>query len=124
MPIPHLHAASADAQADIPGFACLRLNARSGDIHPTVSGELDIATAAQLDGALHAAQREAHGVTLDLRRLAFMDCRGMRVAMEAATRAREDGTGFLVLRGPPLVDRLFTLSGNDRRLDIVPPSAR
>jgi anti-anti-sigma regulatory factor len=40
-------------------------------------------------------------VTLDLRRLEFMDCRGMTVVIEAATRAREDGSRFLVVSGPP-----------------------
>ena len=48
---------------------------------------------------------------LDLRELAFMDCAGMRVIVDAAERARRDGRRLIVLRGPAQVDRVFTLTG-------------
>ena len=73
----------------------------------------------ELDRALRGAQDSAGLVTLDLRRLTFMDCRGLSILMSAAARARTSGDRFRVVRGPPTVDRLFELVGSDLGLDFV-----
>jgi anti-sigma B factor antagonist len=94
-----------------------------GSARVALSGELDIATAPEFDRALSAAQVRARSVTLDLRRLTFMDCRGLSVLVAAAARARASGDHFEVLRGPPSVDRLLTLTGFDGGLEISPVAA-
>jgi anti-sigma B factor antagonist len=74
-----------------------------------VSGELDIATAPQLEQRL----RESRGrvAVLDLSALAFMDSSGVHAIVDAGIRARQAGGRLVVLRGRPNVDRLFTLTG-------------
>lgn len=75
-----------------------------------VVGELDIATAPQLDRTLREAQLEARLVVLDLRELVFMDS-SVHAVIKAGIRARQAARRLLVLRGPPNVDRAFTLAG-------------
>jgi anti-anti-sigma factor len=80
-------------------------------------GELDLATAGQVRTALQA-ETETHGrVTLDLGGLSFLDTSGLRLVLETAAAARRDGFDFVVLRGPPEIQRLFELAGV---LDMVP----
>ena len=55
-------------------------------------------------------------VVLDLRGLAFMDSSGVHAIVDAGIRARQGGRRLIVLRGPPNVDRVFTLAG--RRDDV------
>jgi anti-anti-sigma factor len=76
-----------------------------------VVGELDIATAPQLDRTLREAQLEARLVVLDLRELVFMDSSAVHAVIKAGIRARQAARRLLVLRGPPNVDRAFTLAG-------------
>jgi anti-anti-sigma factor len=100
-------------------FGCLSHAADNGDMNVAVSGELDVATAHELDRALRKAQADGAPVTLDLRRLEFMDCRGMSVVIAAAARARAVGERFLIVRGPPNVDRLFELTGNTALFELA-----
>jgi anti-anti-sigma factor len=55
----------------------------AGATRLVLRGELDLATAPQLEHALAAA---GDGVLLDLRGLTFMDSTGVRVLLEAAER--------------------------------------
>jgi anti-sigma B factor antagonist len=57
-----------------------------GTCRLTLRGELDLATAAQLEQALSEAGDD---VLLDLRGLTFMDSTGVRVLLEAAERSRD-----------------------------------
>ena len=102
-----------------PGLVCLRDEIDGGAIRFAISGELDIATAPELDQALRTAQQSAQLVTVDLRRLSFMDCRGLAVILAAAKRAGASGAKFRVVRGPPQVHRLFTLTAADQRVAIA-----
>ena len=109
-----------NARATTPhGYLCLRDETDDGTIRFAISGELDIATARELDEALRAAQQRAQRLTVDLRRLSFMDCQGLAVIVAAADRARANGSSFRVVRGPPHVHRLFTLTEYDRRVEIT-----
>ena len=81
-----------------------------------VVGELDIATTPQLERTLREAQLEARLVVLDLRELLFIDSSGVHAIVNAGIRARQAARRLLVLRGPPNVDRVFTLAG--RRDDV------
>ena len=115
------HGLSADAAATTPhGLVCLSDENDDGTACFALSGELDLATAPELDQVLRTAQQNAQLVTVDLRRLSFMDCRGLAVTVAAAMRAGAAGSGFRVVRGPPHVHRLFTLTEADRRVAITP----
>jgi anti-sigma B factor antagonist len=90
----------------------------------SVSGELDIATAPQLDHALGRAQADAALVILDLRELQFMDSSGGHLIAAASGRAGQAGGRLVVVRGPVQVGRIFALVGLDRQLELVdhPPA--
>jgi anti-anti-sigma factor len=102
------------------GFACVSINGRDGAVRLAVSGELDLATSAELSRALSTAQASAKLVTLDLRRLEFMDCTGLAVLVAAADRARACGDHFRLVRGSPPVDRLLALTGFEHRFEMPP----
>jgi anti-sigma B factor antagonist len=107
-------------RADVlpPAFVC---SWRDGGLDAAwvhVAGELDIATTPQLERTLGQAQLQAQLVVLDLRALAFMDSTGVHAIAGASIRARQVARRLVVLRGPPDVDRIFTLSGRVDDLEI------
>jgi anti-anti-sigma factor len=106
-----------------PWFSCRRSDCAS-TVRLSVSGELDIATAPQLDHALGCAQADAALVILDLRELEFMDSSGANLIAAASGRARQASDRLVVVRGPVQVERIFALVGVDRQLELVdhPPA--
>ena len=83
-----------------------------------VAGELDIATAPELERTLRESQQLAHLTVLDLRELTFMDCAGVHAIVEASLRARHNGRRLVLVRGRPDVYRMFTLTGSSGDVDI------
>jgi anti-sigma B factor antagonist len=74
-----------------------------------VSGEIDAHTAPTLAAAM--ADLPSGLLTVDVAGVSFMDSSGLRVLIEAATRAR-DGGGDLVITNPtPGIARLVEISG-------------
>ena len=58
-------------------------------------------------------------VTLDLRKLRFVDSTGLRLILEIDAMARRDGFNFAVVRGPETVQRIFAITGMEDRLVFV-----
>jgi anti-anti-sigma factor len=56
---------------------------------------------------------------VDLRELEFMDSTGLRTIVAADQRARDGGRRLAIVRGPDAVDRIFTVTRLDERLEIV-----
>ena len=80
-------------------------------------GELDMFTAPMLDAALRAAESAAPGrIVVDLRRLLFMDCRGVHVLLGAHERAGQGGWGFSVVHPAGEVRRILELTGTAETL--------
>jgi anti-sigma B factor antagonist len=86
----------------------------------TVRGELDLATAPQLDEALMPPLAGGASVVLDLRGLEFMDSTGVR-AIVAAHLSAEEHDGALTVCAIPdgPVARVLEISGLDAVLDVV-----
>ncbi len=82
-------------------------------------GELDVASAPQLECALHNALWLARLVVVDLRAVTFMGAAGVRVLVNASIRARHDGRCVVIRRGPPEVDRLFALSETSHHVEVT-----
>lgn len=83
-------------------------------------GELDIATAVQLDAALEdSSVRSQRRLVLDLRELSFMDSTGLRAVLAAHNRCAAEGRQLEVVRGPEAVQRLFELTKVDEHVKIV-----
>jgi anti-sigma B factor antagonist len=80
----------------------------------SLNGELDMATRAQVESALMGAEDSgATVVELDLGGLTFMDSSGVHVALEARSRARENGYALVVLEGTEMVQKVFKLTGTE-----------
>jgi anti-sigma B factor antagonist len=86
---------------------------RDADRHTVaLSGELDISTVGRAEAALAEAESgDAHMIVLDLSGLTFMDSTGVRLALAAAARSREDSNRLRFVRGGRAVQRVFELSG-------------
>jgi anti-anti-sigma factor len=86
----------------------------------SVSGELDITTTWLLDHALAKAQAESSPlIVVDLRRVTFMDLSALDVLLAASGRAQADSHRLAVLRAPPVVHRLFELTGTEALVPFV-----
>jgi anti-anti-sigma factor len=106
------------ADALPPAFVCSWTGGGrdAGWVH--VAGELDIATAPQLERTLRETQQTARLVLLDLRELTFIDSAGVHAIVSASIDARQRGRRLVLLRGSPNVDRLFTLAGRSDAVEI------
>lgn len=104
-------------------FECSWTDGGVGAAWVHVVGELDSASAPQLERALRGSQARAPLVVLDLRELAFMDSSGVHVIVDASIRAREADRRLVVLRGPPNVDRVFALTGTSEVVEIAEVSS-
>jgi anti-anti-sigma factor len=83
-------------------------------------GELDLATAPQLETALLPPLGDGASVALDLRGLDFMDSTGVRVIVAAHLAAGEHGGALTVCATPDgAVARVLEISGLDTVLDVV-----
>ena len=83
-----------------------------------VRGELDLATAPELEEALVSAIEAGGEVVLDLRELEFMDSSGVRVLVVAHTRG--DGRFGLIAAGPKSpVTKILAISGLEPELRFV-----
>jgi len=80
-----------------------------GFVH--VAGELDLATAPQLERMLRDATAQMQLVVLDVRDLTFIDTAGARSIVLASSRARRLRRRLVLLPGPANVNRLLALAG-------------
>jgi anti-sigma B factor antagonist len=87
-------------------------------------GELDIAAAPRVDDALGALESEGPDrIVIDLRGLTFLDSTGLRSLLGADARAREQGRRLTLIQGPDVVQRVFSITGLEGRLEIVEDEA-
>jgi anti-sigma B factor antagonist len=77
-----------------------------------VSGELDIASAPELEQALDRIRPDLTKlVIVDLRELEFMDSTGLSIIVRAHQRLSEHDCELTLIKGPPQVQRLLDLTG-------------
>jgi anti-anti-sigma factor len=89
-------------------------------------GELDLATAPDLEQLVLGRLADGARVVLDLRGLSFMDSSGVRVLVAAHARASDDGGELTILRPERggAVDRIIEVSGIDQALQLVDAPGR
>ncbi len=96
------------------------ISERPGGVQLALAGELDMASAAKLEEELAAVEeRQPALLVVDLRPLTFMDSSGLRALVAADNRAREQGRRLALIRGGERVQRVFTITRLDERLEIV-----
>ena len=84
-----------------------------------VEGEIDLATADQLTRAIDGVWHRADSATIDLRRVSFIDCLGMRALLELSSEGAERGCRVEFIQGPRPVERVFELTGALQQLSFV-----
>lgn len=106
------------AHANSPAFTSSSTDGGLNAAWVAITGELDLASAPQLERTLSAPQLQARLVVLDLRELASIDSAGVQAIVNASIRARQKRRRLVLLRGPPNVDRMFALTGSTDDLEI------
>lgn len=98
----------------------LRTEQDQGTPRLVVSGELDLASAEELEAGLRQLESsEPEVLVLDLRELDFMDSTGLRTVIAADARAKDRGARLVIIRAPEEVDRVFQLTRMDQHLELV-----
>jgi anti-anti-sigma factor len=78
-----------------------RLRIHVHDKRLELSGELDLSTALQLRRALREVESgHPDTLTVDLRRLSFLDSMGLGELVSAQNRARDTGTKLVLVKSP------------------------
>jgi anti-anti-sigma factor len=88
--------------------------------HVVIRGELDLASAPELQRALDGLHgRGVRHIILDLRELEFIDSTGLTIIYRLDQLARQDGFNAAFVRGGPNVQRVFDLVGLTDQLVFV-----
>lgn len=83
-----------------------------------LSGELDLAPAPELEEMLlRLCADGTKEITVDLSKLRFMGSTGLRLILLAKELCEQNGCGFLLVAGPPNIQRMFEMTG---LLDVLP----
>ena len=94
--------------------------------HLTLRGELDLATAPELEQLVNESLDAGQEVVVDLRGLEFMDSSGIRVLVAAHARAGRAGTRLFVVRpeAGSAVAKIVEVAGLDRELNTLDDPAQ
>lgn len=93
---------------------------RDGVVHVALRGELDLSSVNKVQEELRRVEADAPAVVvLDLSKLTFLDSTGLRCLVTADQRARDDGRRVVLVRGPDPVQRVFTITRLEERLEMV-----
>jgi anti-sigma B factor antagonist len=93
---------------------------RNGLVHVALAGELDLSTVAKVQEELRRVGANAPAtLVVDLSKLTFLDSTGLRCIVTADERARAEGRRIVIVRGPDAVQRVFTITKLDDRLEMV-----
>jgi anti-sigma B factor antagonist len=91
-----------------------------GRVTVSLKGELDLSSVGKVQDELRRVEAEGPALlVLDLSKLTFLDSTGLRAVVTADERARENGRRFVVVRGPDAVQRVFSITRLEERLEMV-----
>jgi anti-anti-sigma factor len=76
-----------------------------------LQGEVDLAGAPALARELLDAEVSGGRIIVDLGRVQFIDCSGLRTLLEATSRCNRNGCQLSLLRDPRQVQRIFEMTG-------------
>ena len=86
-----------------------------------ILGELDISTTPDLTDALASLEPGYETLVIDLSRCTFFASSGISILLEQSHRAKQDGFELVVIKAPPMVQRMFDLAGLDDKLTFRDP---
>jgi anti-anti-sigma factor len=103
----------------MPPFSVER-EARGTAVRLVLAGDLDLATAAEAETEIIAAEENSPPLLIiDLSDLHFMDSTGLRVIVSSASRARDEERRLVFVKGPDVVQRVFEITRLAERLEMV-----
>jgi anti-sigma B factor antagonist len=98
-----------------------RTAGRDGQAVVSAEGQVDLATAPELAGALAEAQGcGVNGIVVDLTGVDFLDSAGVRVLVEAAREAAAADVALSVRGATGWVARVLEITGVEEYLHVVP----
>jgi anti-anti-sigma factor len=101
-------------------FRCVVDDAGDGTARIRPSGELDMATAAQLEARFDAAHQAGfRRLVADLRELDFIDSTGLTLLARWSLGAERDGYEFAVIPGSNRIRRVIDLTGLTPHLTLL-----
>ncbi len=106
-------------QEEKPFLRVLEFRAFDSGVVFAVEGEIDLATVDQLTRAIDGVWHRAETATIDLRRVSFIDCLGLRALLELSREGAERGCRVEFIQGPRAVKRVFELTGALEQLSFV-----
>jgi anti-anti-sigma factor len=93
---------------------------RANLVEVPLDGDVDIASAEEIEGRIRSAEaKEPSVILIDLRQVSFLDSSGLRLILGAAIRAEAAGRRLVLVRGPERVQRVFELTNLLSRLEFV-----
>ena len=97
---------------------------RDGLVHVAMRGELDLSTVNKVQDELRRVESTSPALmVLDMSKLTFLDSTGLRCLVTADERAREAGRRVVLVRGPDPVQRVFSITRLEERLEMVDDAA-
>jgi anti-anti-sigma factor len=91
-----------------------------GQVTVSLKGELDLSSVGKVEEELKRVEADGPSLlVLDLSQLTFLDSTGLRAVVTADERARGDGRRLVVVRGPDAVQRVFSITRLEERLEMV-----
>jgi anti-sigma B factor antagonist len=78
-----------------------------------VKGELDVATAPELQAAIAVLEPGYEELVIDLSECTFFASSGISVLLDENARGATDGFRLVVVKAPPQVQRIFDLTSLD-----------
>jgi anti-anti-sigma factor len=106
-------------QVDEPVLRIMERIEDEGRVVLTLQGEVDLATVASLEARLGDACTRNDAVTVDLRRVSFLDCLGLQLLVDQHHAGPARGCRVDFIQGPPVVRRLFELTGTLEQLPFL-----
>jgi anti-sigma B factor antagonist len=94
-----------------PGELKIQVDVVGGCHTLCLSGELDMASAPELEAAVALALPGAREIVLDIQELTFIDSTGLRVIVASLDSCKRRDTALRVTRARPQARRLFELAG-------------
>jgi anti-anti-sigma factor len=91
-----------------------------GQVTISLKGELDLSSVGKVEDELERVEATGPSLLiLDLSQLTFLDSTGLRAVVTAHERARENGRRLVIVRGPDAVQRVFSITRLEERLEMV-----
>jgi anti-anti-sigma factor len=98
-------------QPDRPVLRVLESRSADDTLVLSVQGEIDLATIGTLAAHLDHVCERADAVTVDLRRVGFLDCLGLQHLLLLHEAGIASGCRVGFIQGPPAVRRVFEMTG-------------